>query len=198
MAYKLGITGFMGSGKTTVSDILVNQGIPVWDADKSVHKLYKYGGLGYQALTKRYAKLENNVAIDRKQLTTMIKNGEITLQLIEALIHPLLQMEREKFINKKKTEAIIAFDIPLLFQTNAQRWLNSVLVVSCSKATQMKRLLKRPNMSQDKIDVLLDRQNRDLHLMNKYDFSINSEKEFNLMKKDVISVIRIIREKINA
>ena len=67
-----------------------------------------------------------------------------------------------------------------------------------AKATQMNRLLKRPNMSQDKIDVLLDRQNRDLHLMKKYDFSINSEKEFNLMKKDVISVIRIIREKINA
>ena len=133
----------MGVGKTTVASIFNKNQIPVWNADETVHKIYEKGGSGYNALTDKIPILKNKVGIDRDQLMEMIQKKKITIQLLEEIIHPLLLSERMKFIKKNKTSEIIVFDIPLLFETKADSWLDAVLVVYCSKDTQMKRLQKR-------------------------------------------------------
>ena len=196
MAFKLGITGFMGCGKSTVSDIFIEYGISVWDADKEVHNTYKNGGLGYNALVELHPKLENNEGIDRTVLTNMIEKKEITLKVLELLIHPILSCNRRRFIAKNSDKAIIAFDIPLLFETKAELWLDSVLVVSCSEKTQMTRLLKRPEMTQEKLNILLLRQNQVAAEKKNYEFAIDSEKQFEEMKGDVIKVIKLLMMKL--
>ena len=186
----------MGSGKSTVSNMFVDNGVPVWDADEEVHKTYKNGGSGYSALVSLYPKLESDKGIDRGLLTNMIKNKEVTLRELEKLIHPILSFNRYSFINRNSDKAIIGFDIPLLFQTKADLWLDSVLMVSCSKRTQMVRLLKRPTMTKEKLRILLSRQGQVSHKEERCEFIIDSEKELEEMKEDVIKVIKSIKMKL--
>ena len=196
MPFKLGITGSMGCGKSTVCDMFVDSGVPVWDADKEVHKTYKKGKEGYKALVSLHPKLENNDSIDRVLLSNMIRNNEITLKRLEKVIHPILSSNRDNFITENSDKAIIGFEIPLLFETRADLWLDSVLIVSCSKETQMSRLLKRPKMTEEKLEILLLRQNQVPSEEKNYEFAIDSEKGFEEMKGDVIKVIRLIKAKL--
>ena len=196
MPFKLGVTGSMGCGKSTVSDIFADNGVPVWDADKEVHRTYKNGGHGYMSLVSLHPKLENKEGIDRELLSTMINNKEITLKELEQLIHPILSVNRNNFIEKNSDKSIIGFDIPLLFETKADLWLDSVLVVSCSKKTQMQRLLKRPNMTKQKLKLLLSRQSQTSDKEKNYEFAIDSGKDFEEMKEDVIKVIKLIKLKL--
>ncbi len=186
----------MGCGKSTVSDMFVDHGVPVWDADEEVHNTYRNGGLGYSALVGLHPKLESKEGIDRTLLTNMIKNKEITLKDLEELIHPILSFNRKSFITSNSDKAIIGFDIPLLFETKADLWLDSVLIVSCSKKTQMARLLSRPNMTKEKLEILLSRQNQVTHEKKKYEFAIDSERLFGEMKMDVKKVIKLIKMKL--
>ncbi len=175
--------------------MFMDQNIPVWDADKNVHKIYKKDGTGYKALTAKFPNLINNVAIDRNQLSKMIQKKETTLDDIESIVHPLLSLERDKFINKYRSYSLVAFDIPLLFETKADTWLDAVLLVNCSKQTQRKRLLKRKNLNERKIKILVSRQNLYMEKRNKSHFFIDSDKNLNEMKKDVLLIIKIIKEK---
>ena len=183
-------------GKTTVSSFFVEQNIPLWDADKNVHRIYKKNGLGYKALTAKFPNLINNVAIDRNQLSQMIQKKETTLDVIESIIHPLLSSEREKFIDTHRHHSLLVFDLPLLFETKADSWLDAVLLVNCSKKTQKKRLLKRKNLNNEKIKMLISRQNRYVGRRDKCHFIINSDKVLGDMKTDVLSVIKKIKDKV--
>ena len=184
-------------GKTTVSSYFVEQNIPLWDADKTVHRIYEKDGLGYNALIEKFPSLINDVAIDRDQLSQMIQKKETTLDVIESIIHPLLSLERKKFIAKHYQQPILVFDLPLLFETKADLWLDAVLLVTCSRETQKKRLLKRKNLNGEKIKMLISRQNRYVGRRDKCHFIINSDKVLNDMKKDVLSVIKKIKDKFN-
>tara|TARA_A100001015_G_scaffold240632_1_gene274442 strand:+ start:1561 stop:2121 length:561 start_codon:yes stop_codon:yes gene_type:complete len=186
----------MGCGKSTVSDIFADNGVPVWDADKEVHRTYKNGGHGYMSLVSLHPKLENKEGIDRELLSTMIFNNEITLKELEQLIHPILSVNRYNFIENNSDKTIIGFDIPLLFETKADLWLDSVLVVKCSKKTQMERLLKRPNMTKQKLKFLFSRQSQSSYKEKYYEFAIDSGKDFKEMKEDVIKVIKLIKSKL--
>ena len=186
----------MGCGKSTVSDMFADNGVPVWDADKEVHRTYKNGGHGYISLVSLYPKLENKEGIDRELLSIMINNKEITLKELEQLIHPILSVNRHNFIEKNSDKSIIGFDIPLLFETKADLWLDSVLVVKCSKKTQMERLLKRPNMTKQKLKFLFSRQSQSSYKEKYYEFAIDSGKDFKEMKEDVIKVIKLIKLKL--
>ena len=184
-------------GKTTVSSYFVEENIPLWDADKNVHRIYEKDGLGYNALIEKFPALINDVAIDRDQLSQMIQKKETTLDVIETIIHPLLSLERKKFIAKHYQQPILVFDLPLLFETKADLWLDAVLLVTCSRETQKKRLLNRRNLNGEKIKMLISRQNRYAGRRDKCHFIINSDKVLDDMKKDVLSVIKKIKDKSN-
>ena len=184
-------------GKTTVSSYFVEQNIPLWDADKNVHRIYEKNGLGYNALIEKFPNLINDVAIDRNQLSQMIQKKETTLDVVESIIHPVLSLERNKFIAKHHHHSLLVFDLPLLFETKADSWLDAVLLVTCSRKTQKKRLLKRKNLNSEKIKMLITRQNRYVGRRDKCDFIINSDKVLDDMKKDVLSVIKTIKDKCN-
>ena len=194
MAIKIGITGSIGMGKSTVSSIFRNNNIKVWDADFEVHTLYKKGKEGYKSIISIYPELEDKVEINRKKVSNLIRDKKIDLKLIEGLIHPLLVKSREKFIKKNEEEEILIFDIPLLYETKAETWLNYVITIYCSEINQIKRLKKRKDYDPKKIKYLISKQMSPIQKNKKADFIINTDQSMTQVEIKVLDIIKKVRK----
>ncbi len=193
MAIKIGITGSIGMGKSTVSSIFRNNNIKVWDADFEVQTLYKKGKEGYNSIISIYPELEDEVEINRKKVFYLIREKKIDLKSIEEIIHPLLIKSREKFIKKYQIEKMLIFDIPLLYETKAQNWLNYVITVFCSEKNQIERLKKRKNYDIKKINYLISKQIPIKQKNKKADFVINTDQDMKQVERRVVNIIKTIR-----
>ena len=194
MAIKIGITGSIGMGKSTVSSIFRNYNIKVWDADFEVHTLYKKGKDGYNSIISIYPELEDKVEINRKKVSYLIRKKKIDLKVIEEIIHPLLIKSREKFIKENEREKLLIFDIPLLYETKAQIWLDYVITVFCSEKNQTERLKKRDDFDTRKINYLLSRQIPIYKKNEKADFVINTDQDKQQVEKQVVNIIKTMRK----
>ena len=194
MAIKIGITGSIGMGKSTVSSIFRKNNFKVWDADFEVHTLYKKGREGYKSIVSIYPELKDREEINRKKVFYLLREKKIDLKLIENIIHPLLIKSREKFFKKNEREKLLIFDIPLLFETNAQVWLDYVINVFCSEKNQKERLKKRKDFDTEKINYLISKQ-ISINLKNKKaDFLINTDQDLKQVEKQVFNIIKKIEK----
>ena len=182
-------------GKTTVSLMFKKNGIKVWDADLEVHKLYENGNQGYINIISIYPQLKDETEIDRKKVSNLIKQKIIDLKKIEKVIHPLLKTSRLNFIKENEKEKIIAFEIPLLYETGANKWLDYIISVYCSKKTQMERLYERKNFDKEKINYLLSKQISIKNKNQKSNFLINTDQKIIDVEKEVRKIIKILEEK---
>ena len=157
MTWKLGLTGSIGMGKSTTAAMFRDEGVPVWDADATVHKLYAKGGAAVLPIGQEFPDAIVDGTVDRDQLKQIIANDAGVLPKLEAIVHPLVAAERAEFLDTNKAELVV-FDIPLLFETGADRWLDSVLVVTCPSEVQAKRVLDRGTMSSEQFQMILSRQ----------------------------------------
>jgi dephospho-CoA kinase len=157
MTWKLGLTGSIGMGKSTTAAMFRDEGVPVWDADATVHKLYAKGGAAVAPIAQEFPIAIVNSAVDRDQLKQIIASDPTVLPKLEAIVHPLVAADRAEFLETNKAE-IVVFDIPLLFETGADKWLDSVLVVTCPPDAQAKRVLDRGTMSSEQFQMILSRQ----------------------------------------
>jgi len=194
LTIKIGITGSIGMGKTTVSLMFKKNGIKVWNADLEVHKLYENGNEGYKNIISIYPQLTNEMEIDRKKVSDLIKKKIIDLKKIEKIIHPLLKKSRSNFIKENEKERIIAFEIPLLYETGANKWLDYIISVYCSKKTQMERLYQRKNFNKDKINYLLSKQISIDHKNKNANFLINTDQKKIDVEKEVRKIIKILEK----
>ena len=194
MTIKIGITGSIGMGKSTVSSIFRNNNIKVWDADSEVHTLYKKGKEGYNSIISIYPELQDKVEINRKKVSYLLREKKIDLKLIEKIIHPLLIKSREKFIKKNEREKILIFDIPLLYETKAQIWLDYVITVFCSEKNQIERLKKRDDFDTRKIYYLLSKQIPVNKKNKKADFVIDTDQNMQQVEKQVVNIIKTMRK----
>ena len=195
MTIKIGITGSIGMGKTTVLLMFEKNGIKVWNADLEVRKLYENGNEGYKNIISIYPQLKDKIEIDRKKISNLIKQKIIDLKKIEKIIHPLLKKNRLNFIKENKRERIIAFEIPLLYETGANKWLDYVISVYCSNKTQMERLYDRKNFNKDKINYLLSKQ-ISVEYKNKHaNFLINTDKKKLDVEEEVRKIIKILENR---
>ena len=194
MAIKIGITGSIGMGKSTVSSIFKNNNIKVWDADFEVHNLYKKGKEGYNSIISIYPELEDKVEINRKKVSNLLREKKIDLKLIEEIIHPLLIRSREEFIKKNKKDKLLIFDIPLLYETKAYIWLDYVINVFCSKKNQIERLKQRENFDKKKINYLISKQISVNQKNKKADYVINTDQDLKQVERQVINFIKTMRK----
>jgi len=192
---KIGITGSIGMGKTTVLLMFEKNGIKVWNADLEVRKLYENGNEGYKNIISIYPQLKDKIEIDRKKISNLIKQKIIDLKKIEKIIHPLLKKSRLNFIKENEKEKIIVFEIPLLYETGADKWLDYIISVYCSKKTQMERLYDRKNFNKDKINYLLSKQISVEHKNKNADFIINTDKKKMDVEKEVRKIIKILEKR---
>ena len=156
---KIGLTGGIGSGKSTVSKIFQQINIPVIDADEIAHQLVT---VGQPALTKIQQEYGSNIlnpdgTLNRKQLKELIFSDDLQKQKLEAILHPLIYQVIQKQINALNTPYCIIC-IPLLFETDMTNLVDRILVVDCPVEEQIKRLLKRDNMTIERIQSIIDSQ----------------------------------------
>ena len=158
MSFLLGLTGSIGMGKSTTADMFREAGVPVWDADATVAKLYGKGGAAVAPLSALNMGLIQNDAVDREALKNWVKTDPNALNRLESLIHPLVAADRAEFIDDHAEQSLIVCDIPLLYETGADQWLDAVLVVTTDAETQKARVMERAGMDPVLFDRILARQ----------------------------------------
>ena len=157
MSFILGLTGSIGMGKSTTAQMFRDLGVPVWDADASVHRLYDTGSAGVRPIRSLVPEAVVNDRVDRERLKNAIAVEPSLLRKIEAIIHPLVAEDRAEFRKQHADASLIVLDIPLLFETGGDAACDATLVVSTDPEEQRRRVLAR-GTSPETFSDLLGRQ----------------------------------------
>ena len=190
--FLLGLTGSIGMGKTTTANMFRAAGIPVWDADETVHKLYGFGGDAVGPIGEVFPEAIFENAVSREALKSIIANDLAALGEIEAIVHPLVSKNRERF--RESATGLVVFDIPLLFEIRADDWLDGVLVVSAPAQTQTTRVMARVSMTEELFADIRSRQLPDAEKRERADFVIETL-SMEQTKTEVDELIQKIQEK---
>jgi dephospho-CoA kinase len=174
----IGLTGSIGMGKTTTSAMFAQLGVPIWDADSAVHRLYDVGGAAVKAVAALFpSALSDNGTINRADLAKLVLNDPDQLKKLEAIVHPLVGKDRSDFMSAARDNGtkIAIVDVPLLFETGGDVYVDKVVVVTCAPELQRQRVLARPGMSSQKFEAILARQTPDAAKRAKADFIITTD-----------------------
>jgi dephospho-CoA kinase len=160
---RVGLTGSIGMGKSETAKMFTKLGIPVYDADAAVAKLYDVGGAAVVPLEIAFPGVVKDGSVDRDALSKRVVGNEAETKRLQSVVYPLMGAERQKFLDdaKAKNADIIVFDIPLLFETGGQANMDAIVVCSAPSHVQRERVLARPGMTVEKFEYLLSRQTPD-------------------------------------
>lgn len=153
----IGLTGSIGMGKSTTAQMFADEGVPVWDADAAVHRLYAPGGKAVAPIHALRPKAVTDGAVDRAALKDWIRSDPGALAMIEAIVHPLVAEDRMGFISGAKADMVL-LDVPLLFETGGDENVDVVVVVSAPEAVQRQRVLERGAMDAATLETILGKQ----------------------------------------
>ncbi|MGB7263233.1 MAG: dephospho-CoA kinase [Albidovulum sp.] len=158
--FLLGLTGSIGMGKSTTAAMFTKAGVPVWDADAAVHRLYAKGGNAVGAIAALCPEAIVDGAVDRAGLKRWIAADPNALLAIETVVHPLVAKDRVDFIETATATGarLVVLDIPLLFETGADRHMDATLVVTAPSEVQRARVMARPGMTEAQFQTILARQ----------------------------------------
>lgn len=156
--FLLGLTGSIGMGKSTAAAMFAEAGVPVWDADATVHALYAPGGAAVAPIAAAFPGAVRDGAVDRAALKAILSSDKQALSRLESIVHPLTTASRAAFIAAHSDADLILLDIPLLFETGADAVCDAVLVVTAAPEVQRARVLARGQMTEAQLDMILARQ----------------------------------------
>jgi dephospho-CoA kinase len=155
---RLGLTGSIATGKSTVLAQFAALGVPVFSADEAVHALYRGDAVGpVEAL---FPGVAPDGIIDRTLLSARLLETPERLSELEAVVHPLVRRDMRQFLDDAEATGarLAVIDIPLLFETGFDYGLDGVLVVVCDPTIQRARAMARPGMTVEKLAAILARQ----------------------------------------
>lgn len=155
---KIALTGSIGMGKSTVAAMFQEAGIPVFDADAEVRRMQGFGGILVEDIGQRFPGTVVNGAVDRERLSAYVLADRDQLAALEMIVHPAVVRARERFIDENRGAPALLFEIPLLFETQAEGGFDKIIVVSAPPEVQRQRVLAREGMSEAKLAGLLARQ----------------------------------------
>ncbi|MEO6216989.1 MAG: dephospho-CoA kinase [Sphingomonas sp.] len=168
----LGLTGSIGMGKSTVAGMFEELGVPVFDADATVHRLQGEGGRLVAAIEAMLPDTTGPKGVDRTLLGEAVLSDPRALKQLEALVHPAVAEERAAFLAAHGEAPLVVFDVPLLFETGGESRVDKVAVVSAPADIQRARVLARPGMTEARLDAILARQMPDAEKRARADFVI--------------------------
>jgi dephospho-CoA kinase len=157
----LGLTGSIGMGKSTVAAMFRELGVPVFDADETVHRLQGPGGKLPPAIEDMFPGTTGPDGVDRAKLGEAVFQDPAAMMRLEAIVHPAVAAERQAFLIEHAGERLVVFDIPLLFEKQLGKSVDAVAVVSADAETQRRRVLARPGMTPEKFAGILALQMSD-------------------------------------
>lgn len=195
MSFLLGLTGSIGTGKTTTADMFREEGIPVWDADSVVHRLYAAGGAAVPLIAQEFPAVIEDGAVSRAQLRDVVTRDKDALSRIEAIVHPMVAADRARFLDDIQND-IAVFDIPLLFEAGYDTWLDAVICVTVPAEVQRERVLSRPGITTEAFEAILAKQMPDAQKRARADYVVET---LNLddTRAAVRRIIASIREKLS-
>ena len=189
----IGLTGSIGMGKTTAAAQFAARGVPVFDADAEVHKLYE--GAAVPAIAAAFPRAVREGKVDRTLLAREIAGAPEKLRELEAIVHPLVVEAEIAFLREaeKKGAEFAVLEIPLLFETDAQERADVTVVVSAPEHIQRARVLKREGMTEEKLRNLTNRQLPDGEKRARADFIVDSGTSLDNMQAQVDKILDSLR-----
>lgn len=172
MSTLIGLTGSIGMGKSTTAAMFAAQGVPVWDADKAVHRLYAKSGAAVALVAQLVPVALGPEGIDRTRLREALENDPSLFPKLEEIVHPLVAQDRANFISAHPDEPFLLFDIPLLFENGAEDWLDVTVVASAPPDLQKSRVLAREGMTESRLDMITSRQMPDAEKRARADYIV--------------------------
>ncbi|MGR3492577.1 MAG: dephospho-CoA kinase [Shimia sp.] len=157
MSITLGLTGSIGMGKSTTAALFAGQGAEVWDADAVVHTLYAPGGAAVDLIERAFPGVAIDGGIDRMRLRDRLADDPEGFARLNAIVHPLVAEHRSTF-RRTARAWLLVFDIPLLFETDSAGAYDATACVWVDAGVQRERVLARPNMTEDALELILSRQ----------------------------------------
>lgn len=158
MTMILGLTGSIGMGKSTTASFFREAGVPVWDADATVHRLYSPGQPAARAIAAEFPEaISSDGAVNRDILRSLIARDRNVMDRLNMIVHPLVADERSRFLRDNVNAPLVVLDIPLLFETGGDRYCDETLVVTAPSDIQRQRVLAR-GLTAAEFQAILDRQ----------------------------------------
>jgi dephospho-CoA kinase len=170
----LGLTGSIGMGKSTTAKLFAEAGVPVYDADATVHRLYE--GEAASAIEAAFPGTTVNGKVDRNRLSEKVVHDPAAIKRLEGIVHPMLGASRQEFLRDAEQSGapVAVVDVPLLYETGGEKRVDAVVVVTTSPEIQRRRILARDNMTGEKLDAILARQLPDAEKRQRADFVVDT------------------------
>jgi len=170
----LGLTGSIGMGKSTTAKLFAEAGVPVYDADATVHMLYE--GEAVPVIEAAFPGTTAEGKVDRARLSARVVHDPAAIKQLEQIVHPMLGASRQKFLHEAEQSGapVAVVDVPLLFETGGEKRVDAVVVVTTTPEIQRERILARDNMTGEKLDAFLARQLPDAEKRKRADFVVDT------------------------
>jgi dephospho-CoA kinase len=170
----LGLTGSIGMGKSTTAKLFMEAGVPVYDADAAVHKIYE--GEAAPAVEAAFPGTTVDGKVDRAKLSAKVVHDPAAIKQLEQIVHPMLGASRQKFLQAAEQSGapVVVMDIPLLFETGGEKRVDAVVVVTTTPENQRERILARGTMTKEALDAILARQLPDAEKRKRADFVVDT------------------------
>jgi dephospho-CoA kinase len=186
----IGLTGSLGMGKSATALMFAEAGVPVHDADATVHRLYE--GDAVEPIQAAFPGVTSTGRIDREKLGARVLNDAAALKRLEAIVHPLVRREEERFLAEAEARGArcALLDIPLLFETGADQRVDVVVVVFAPFEEQRRRVLRRPGMTAERFESLLVKQLPDAEKRQRADFVVDTSQGFDSARAQVRAILQ--------
>lgn len=190
---KLGLTGSIGMGKSTVAAMFANEGVPVFDADAAVHRLQGAGGRIVADIERAFGGTTGSAGVDRTALAELVLGDPGKLELLESIVHPAVEAERQAFFTAHASAPLAVLDIPLLLETGGEARVDKVAVVSAGADEQRRRVLARPGMTPERFGRILARQMPDAEKRARADYVIDTAVPIAATRDKVRRIVACLR-----
>ncbi|GGG31933.1 dephospho-CoA kinase [Caldovatus sediminis] len=192
----LGLTGGIGMGKSTAAAVFRRLGVPVFDADATVHRLQARGGRAVRPIGEAFPGTVRDGRVDREALRKAVLGDPAALRRLERIVHPLVREEERRFLARARRRGapLVVLDIPLLFETGGERRVDQVVVVSAPPAVQRARVLARGGMTEERLAAILARQMPDALKRRRADHVIRTGLSRHHAQRAIRRLVRRLRQ----
>ncbi len=189
---RVGLTGSIGMGKSTTADMFRAEGAAVLDSDQLVHDLYK--GPAAAEIERAFPGVVVNGVVDRPRLSARVLDDPAALKRLEAIVHPMVWAARDALIEERKNQGdrIVVFDIPLLFETGAEKDFDVIVVVTAPEDVQKARVLARDGMTAEKFASILSKQTPDSEKRARADFVVHTDRGLDAAREEVRNIVKAL------
>lgn len=190
----LGLTGSIGMGKSTTAAMFMARGVPVHEADATVHRLYR--GAAVAPIEAAFPGTTRDGTVDRDLLSARVLGRPDEIRRLEAIVHPLVRAEETAFLDaaRRSGRPVVVLDVPLLFETGGEARVHAVAVVSADAAVQRTRVLARPGMTEAKLDAILARQVPDAEKRRRAHFLIDTGRGLAAAEAQVDGILKVVAQ----